>query len=572
MAEEKIELRDLSFRHLLPWTEIFRSFQVALDPRKLLLAAAGLVVMSLGWWLLAIIFSSSATRPDLSMAEYASKNFRPKDASDQEAAAQIGDALSWKKFKEDRLQYNLLYKAAGRAPELTDAGDLADSRDEYKQIEDAINKGKTDFVIKTDSGTDRRITLAQKPYGKLRTWPWDENRGPNPFLVVTGQESYNAENIASSQIPLMLEPLVKFLRPVVYLLSPHRSFREWSYFVLVILWTLATWALFGGAITRMVAVQVARREKIDMGEALKFSIKHYLSYLSAPMFPLLFVLLLTVALIVFGLFHLIPAFGDIVVDGIGFPIVLIIATVMAVLLVGLVGWPMMYATISSEGSDSFDALSRSYSYVYQCPWHYLWYSFVAIVYGGVLVFFVALMGSLMVYLGKWGLSQTPFAAAANREPSYLFVYAPESYHWREMLLQGSKAETAAGAVDTSVLTKDFYFWNYVGAILVAMWLYLVFLMVVGFSYSYFWTATTIIYLLMRREVEDTDMDEVYMEEEEMEEGYTPPAPPAAEKPQMTMVESPTLRTPASSASPAGNPESASSVKGDGEPPAPAGTA
>ena len=89
---------------------------------------------------------------------------------------------------------------------------------------------------------------------------------------------------------------------------------------------------------------------------------------------------------------------------------------MAVVLVGLVGWPMMYATISAEGSDSFDAISRSYSYVYQSPWHYIWYSLVAIGYGAVVVFFVGFMGSTIVYLGKWGVSQTPFIEKADRDP------------------------------------------------------------------------------------------------------------------------------------------------------------
>ncbi len=111
---------------------------------------------------------------------------------------------------------------------------------------------------------------------------------------------------------------------------------------------------------------------------------------------------------------------------------------MAVVLIGLLGWPLMNPTISAEGSDSFDALSRSYSYVFQAPWHYLWYTTVALAYGAVLVFFVGLMGSLMVYLGEWGVSQAPFLSSSNpasdREPTYLFVNAPTSFGWRDLLL------------------------------------------------------------------------------------------------------------------------------------------
>jgi hypothetical protein len=79
-----------------------------------------------------------------------------------------------------------------------------------------------------------------------------------------------------------------------------------------------------------------------------------------------------------------------------------------------------------------------------------------------------------------------------------------------------------------------------------------FLLMLGFGYSYFWSASTIIYLLMRRHVDAAEMDEVYLEEDEQEGPYgghfVPPAPQApstAVKPPspMSMVEPPTLRTP-----------------------------
>src|SRR5207244_212129 len=111
----------------------------------------------------------------------------------------------------------------------------------------------------------------------------------------------------------------------------------------------------------------------------------------------------------------------------------------------LVCWPLIPVTLSAEGSDSFDDLSRSYSYVYQRPWHYLWYCIVALLYGAAIVFFVGFMGSLMVYLGKVGVSETPFSGPKhlNRDPSYLFVYAPTSFGWRPLLLQGATVDGEA---------------------------------------------------------------------------------------------------------------------------------
>src|SRR5947209_5266736 len=56
MAEDKVELREINYRQVLPWTELFKGFQLALDPKKLVLAAAGILAMYAGWWLLSVIF------------------------------------------------------------------------------------------------------------------------------------------------------------------------------------------------------------------------------------------------------------------------------------------------------------------------------------------------------------------------------------------------------------------------------------------------------------------------------------------------------------------------------------
>ncbi len=238
---------------------------------------------------------------------------------------------------------------------------------------------------------------------------------------------------------MLVEPLIKFLEPVKFLLKPNAGFVNKLYFSLVWLVTLATWALFGGAITRMAAVEVARKEKISIKEAILFVARRYLSYFFAPVFPLIFVAILAVLLMLFGVVHLIPWLGDIW-DGLLWPLTILASLVMAVVLIGLVGWPMMSATVSAEGTDSWEAVSRSYSYVYQAVWHYIWYVIVALAYGAAVIFFVGFMGSFSVYLAKWGVSQTPGTVKFNREPSYLFVYAPESFHWRALLLQGGTIE------------------------------------------------------------------------------------------------------------------------------------
>jgi len=697
MVEEQVGLRSNQPRELPLWTKLFSGFKVALDPKKLLLAAAGILVMSIGWYVLSWIFYGvGGNKPE--WTDYKATIASYSGETDKEKEKNAFDAC-----KQARSRWNLRYAMAAPVPSVSDLHDkaregivyfddldAADTLSEYRAIEQAkikiedwlnrpknpvrvnakptstmleipggptIDLGKIDdkdkakkledlakgnglkvkdlAVVDVDDkralqirdliltvpdaksldqleqyrrgaksvdqirlearARDDQATLQAldlllirhlRPAGQFRTWPWFEYRGPNPYLMVTDSLKETApggtvrglpwENhgfmswFLGDEIPVLLEPLVKFLRPIRYLLYPAAGGWNRIYLILIILWTLATWGVFGGAITRMAAVQVARtNEKVGMTEALRFAWARIQAYFSAPVLPLVFLAILTLFLWLYGLvgIWLFPV-GDILVYGVFAPIMLLIGLIMAVVLIGLVGWPLMYSTISTEGSDSFDAISRSYSYVYQAPWHYLWYTAVALAYGAVLVFFVGLMGSLMVYLGKWGISQAP--GPQSRAPTYLFVYAPTSFGWRDLLLHDSPGvETVRVAhnngteglayAPTPHYWSDMSWNNHVGAFLVSVWLFLLFLMIVGFGYSYFWSASTIIYLLMRRKVDDTDLDEIHLEEEDLEEPYsapTPAAPPtAADKApsaglNVTMVEPPTMRT---SSPPGSNP-------------------
>ncbi len=347
-----------------------------------------------------------------------------------------------------------------------------------------------------------------------------------------------------------------------------------------------------------------------MSEAVRFTMKRLMYYVTAPLFPLVFVVGLLIIMIIFGYFSMIPILGDIVVSGLFWWVMIGFGLLMAVALVGLIGWPLMSATISTEGTDSWEAVSRSYTYVFQRPWQYIWYGLVAVCYGAVVVFFVGFMGSFMVYLSKWGVAQTFGIKKVDREPSFLFAYAPTSFGWRTLLLDGVEVNNEKivqnGVINEAVYNKyvgrdpnykktdQLTWWNKVGAGLVAIWVGLLFLLVLGFGYSFFWSSATIIYLLMRKNVDTAELDEVYLEEDDQEGAYggplaapaptpTPaPAAPAPKTTQLQMVEAPAFKTaaPESSATvaapaatltevkPAENPESAPPPSSNGGPAAP----
>ena len=484
------------------WREIFRGFQIALDPRKLLLAAAGIVSMSVIWWLLSVIFFNLSPRPLRESETYSNARIQQELGSQtrpgtnepyrEEDLKRIGD----ERFKADLDRWRILEELAG-------------------------------------------------PGGRLRIMPWYEFRGENPFIFLSRLLSSppatwggQLTQYIQSAIPVLLEPLAKLLLPVTYLANPNVSPLTRFYLILVLLSSILIWAFFAGVITRLAAVQYTRKGPISLKQAITFVTKRYLGYAGGPLLILGLIAFSVLGLVVYGLLGLIPFLGDLVIFGLGLPLILIAGLVMTFFAVGLVAYPLMFVTLSVEGdqSDALDAVSRAMNYLYQAPWRYLGYWAIALIYGAAVTFFLLFFVSLAVYLGKWAVSQTAAALWSSRQPDYLFIYAPPSFGWRELLTAGSpyavrlQEQVVEGSQRMSFeyvpvnptayneAQAGFYFYNTWGAGLVGLWLNLIFLLMVGFGYSFFWSASTIIYFLLRKVIDEAELDEVYEEEQEEANG------------------------------------------------------
>ena len=473
------------------WTEITRSFQLALDPRKLLVAALGVLAMSVGWWLLSLMFAPTAPKPD---------------APEYQASTVSRELVNQK--RADGLDY-------------TEA--------DYQLV--AARRYERDVI------RYRAMNDLAGPNGRLAVLPWNEYRGPNPFIVLTNLAAGTSVSLGntvgdflSGTIPVLVEPIRKLFLPALKIIDPDLDFLDRAYLLLCLVWTVVVWAFAGGVITRIAAVQLGGKDRTTLSEAVRFTAKRYLNYVISPLAPLGLVAVVIFFMALYGLVALIPVLGDIVLYGLFWPLVLLGGFVMAIAIVGLIGYPLMYPTVSAEGSDSFDAVSRTYNYVFQAPWSFLWYNLVALIYGSLVVLFVVFVASLMVYLGKFAVSQAPFSERSGRNPDYLFVYAPEAFGWKELLVAGSpiavrpKVELYEGELRPRVVYEpvnpavskqymnDMRVHNKIGAGMVTFWLVAMMLLVVGFSYSYFWSAATVIYLLMRRKVDEIELDEVYAED------------------------------------------------------------
>ena len=385
MADDRAGLGGYDTLARYPWMRLLRTFLVAVDPFKLLVAAAGILVASIGWWLISVLFSAAWSAPrELDYTTISPEAIAEFPEETREENRLRLEAEGRRQYQIERERYLWKMSLAGPEGYVDAAGN---------PTEDGMPAPGGAFL----------------PAGTFRHMPWTEKRGPNPYYLgskaVTGTPEERRDTLADFyqySAPNLVEPLIKYLRPIVYLSHPKAGFGARIYLCSIILWTLLVWAFFGGIITRMAVLQFAGKEAGGLKEAVKFVSTRFGSYFLSPMVPLGIIAVVIIGSVVFGLVHMIPILGDLV-DGLFWFIPLGFGFVMALLLAGLIGYPLMYPTLSAEGSDTFDALSRSYNYVYESPWSYLWYAFISIVYGAVVVFFVVLMASLTVYLGKWAV-------------------------------------------------------------------------------------------------------------------------------------------------------------------------
>ncbi|MHC4986503.1 MAG: hypothetical protein ACYTFO_10160, partial [Planctomycetota bacterium] len=299
---------------------------------------------------------------------------------------------------------------------------------------------------------------------------------------------------------------------VVWLFATH-----WVYAAIYTAFALAVWALFGGAIFRIAALHAAREEKASIGQALRFSASKFLSFFMAPLIPIGAIVFFGLLMLSGGLLANLWGVGAIIVGALFFLAVLG-GLAIAFLTFGLIGGGgLMYPTIAVEGSDSFDAISRSYSYIFNRPWRSGLYSLLALFHGTVCYLIVRLFGfvalratHLAVKSGIWTGGQTLPDASDKLDvmwtaPTFDLLHAP---------------------MQTAAMTPS----ETIGAYLITFWVYLVVGVVAAFLVSYFISGSTVIYYLLRRHVDATDLDDVFVEEAEEDELAEPEVEaPAAEE-------------------------------------------
>ncbi|MGB0715218.1 MAG: hypothetical protein ACPGXK_05030 [Phycisphaerae bacterium] len=263
--------------------------------------------------------------------------------------------------------------------------------------------------------------------------------------------------------------------------------------------SLLIWSFVGGAICRLVGTRLTRDEKITAADAITFVKPRYLGgFVAAPCIPLIMFVILAVLLFLFGgLVLWIPLIGD-VLFGVLALFFALGGVVLVVLLTGLVvAGVLFWPSIAVDGADAFDAFACSMSYIFRRPWKTIVYGLVALLLTSVawgIVRWTAYAGLFMMRTvvgfgsspGLWGASE-PSANKLER----IWVFAgPDNLH------------TWPAFADLA--------WNEtISASLVGVAVSLVIALVWGFLASLFYSYSTAAYLLLRFDVDRTDIGDIY---------------------------------------------------------------
>jgi hypothetical protein len=265
----------------------------------------------------------------------------------------------------------------------------------------------------------------------------------------------------------------------------------------------AIWSLFGGAIARIAAVEIAKEDRIRTQEALSFAWRKWGSNFASLVACVLGFVFFSSIILVVALPGRIPGAGPwlSLLPALLMPVLFVMGFIASLIGLGTIfGFPLFYPAVAAEGTDAFDAISRGFSYVYSRPWHAMFYALVMLVHGAISAAFIYAFG-----LGMLAVTCLPIRAGMGPNFDRVMDFALGRASYADLSAVGG---TGLG-------------WT---AILITSWLLLMTGLTLAYALSYLQSQLTMIYFLLRQRVDELPMTYVY-EEREADEA----APAAGEK-------------------------------------------
>jgi hypothetical protein len=294
---------------------------------------------------------------------------------------------------------------------------------------------------------------------------------PQPISFREHPANYSWQLVQRS----VLVPWDIFSMAGIRFFSPHTDYDSFFahagwFFVLLLIWSF-----LGGMICRTIALRLTIDQSESGKELWRFIKQRGTGFLSSVIIIVLGMLILLFFLKCCGWLFVVPVFNYIM--AVLFPIALLWGFLIMVLAVGLFfGWSLLFAAVSVDGSDGFDAVSRMFSYIYHRPLHYFVYWVVSGILGVLGFVFVSFFVDGVVFL----TSQFGGFPVQTAIPAFGYLTLPKTY-------------VGLSPPENFIL----------------IWCGMVQLIKPAYTFAWFWTSSVTIYLLLRRSVDATPFNEVY---------------------------------------------------------------
>jgi len=293
-------------------------------------------------------------------------------------------------------------------------------------------------------------------------------------------------------------------------------------------WFLAVWSFFGLGIHRITTLRIARDEGMSIGEALRFSARHWTTLLLCPVIIVAIIAVFWGCNALAGLLESIPGLGGVLAILLG-PLRLV-STLLIVLVGvgGIFGMPLISAAASWECNGSLDAISRAFSYLFARPLQYFWNYFLIFLFTGLILlvggWFMTVYASsldsgnmsdvMTVALDPPAHRITSGAQAGKLHPDYEALSSEAQDIYKDLDLDAPGADLSMPPA-MRFKTVTAVPWTYKLNVLV-YWilLNLVWLGVSGYALYWLIGASSSVYADLRNEVDGTEEEEVFLEEDD----------------------------------------------------------
>jgi len=291
------------------------------------------------------------------------------------------------------------------------------------------------------------------------------------------------------------------------------------------IWFVGVWSFFAQGIHRITTLRIARDEGLSLVEALKFSAKNWPTMLLAPVIIACVIGIFFACNMLAGLALSIPVAGGIL-GLVAVPLAFV--STLLILLVGvggILGLPLIGAAAAWECNGSLDAISRAFSYLFARPLQYFWNFFLIFLFTGIIL----LVGGWFTFtfaksIDAGALSEVqtlmvdPPARRVTEESDWAKLSGDSKELYKDMEIRGR--ERRAPAIETpakDIQTVGVVPWTYkLNALIFWFFFNLIWLAVAGYALYWLIGASTSVYADLRQDVDGTEEDEVFIEEEEQD--------------------------------------------------------